>query len=154
MKICDLLKETHIVFDLKPGDKEQVLTNFTQELKRRNLIQDDKAVIRELLKRESLGSTGLEKGFAVPHALMDDVQEAFLALGIVKKGTDFEAVDLTPTFVLLLLLGNSARPGIQLKILAHICRLVKETKFVEKVQKIKNPQEICRLFENEEEKIG
>ena len=153
MKICDLLNETHIVFELEPGDKAQVLTDFTQELNRRNLIQDDKAVLRELLKRESLGSTGLEKGFAVPHALMDD-QEAFLALGIVRKGTDFEAVDQAPTFVLLLLLGNSARPGIQLKILAHICRLVKETKFVEKVQKIENPQEVCRLFENEEEKIG
>ena len=154
MKICDLLDEARIIFDLKPGDKAQVLADFLQELNKRNLIQDDKAVLSELLKRESLGSTGLEKGFAVPHALMDDVQEPFLALGIVRKGTDFEAADQMPTFVLLLLLGNSARPGIQLKILAHICRLVKETKFVEKVLKIKNPQEACRLFEKEEEQIG
>lgn len=154
MKICDLLRETHIVFDLKPGDKTQVLKNFTRELKKRNLIQDDKAVMRELMKRESLGSTGLEEGFAVPHALMDDLQEPFIALGIVREGTDFQAVDMKPTFVLLLLLGNSDKPGRQLKILAHICRLVKETKFVEKVQKTESPEEVCRLFEVEEEKIG
>ncbi|MCJ7579624.1 MAG: PTS sugar transporter subunit IIA, partial [Candidatus Aminicenantes bacterium] len=113
-----------------------------------------KAILKEVLKRESLGSTGLEKGIAVPHALTEEVQEPFLAIGIVRKGTDFEAVDQMPTFVLFFLLGNPAMPGIHLKILAHICRLVKETKFIEKVQNIENPAEVCQLLENEEEKIG
>ncbi len=154
MKICDLLDETHILFDMKPGDKAQVLADFTKELKNRNLICDEKAILKELLKRESLGSTGLEQGIAVPHALIDEIQEPFLALGIVKEGTDFGAADQMPAFVFFLILGNTDRPGIQLRILAHICRLVKETNFVEKVQKIKSPLEVCRLLENEEEKIG
>ena len=154
MKICDLLDKTHIIFDMKPGDKAQVLANFVKELKDMNLIQNDEAILDELLKRESLGSTGLERGIAVPHAFIDELQEPFLALGIVKEGTNFDAADQMPTFVLFLLLGNSGRPGVQLKILAHICRLVKETKFVDKVQKIENPLEICQLLENEEEKIG
>ncbi|MCJ7582990.1 MAG: PTS sugar transporter subunit IIA, partial [Candidatus Aminicenantes bacterium] len=88
MKICDLLDETHIIFDMNPGDKAQVLADFTKELKNRNLIQNDKAILKEVLKRESLGSTGLEKGIAVPHALTEEVQEPFLAIGIVRKGTD------------------------------------------------------------------
>ncbi len=154
MKICNLLDETHIIFDLKPGDKAQVLADFTKELKNRNLIHDDKAILDELLKRESLGCTGLEKGIAVPHALIEEVQDTFLALGIVREGTNFDAADQMPTFVLFLLLGNSARPGIQLKILAHICRLVKGTNFVDKVKKIEDPLEICQLLEIEEEKIG
>ncbi len=154
MKICDLLDETHILFDMKPGEKAQVLADFTKELKNRNLISNEKAILNELLARESLGSTGLEKGIAVPHALTEEVREPFLALGIVKNGTDYEAADQKPTFVFFLLLGNSARPGIQLRILAHICRLVKETNFVEKVQKLKNPLDVCQLLENEEEKIG
>lgn len=154
MKICDLLEQTHIVFDLKPGDKEHVLEEFAQELTHRKLIQNKNAILKKLLERESLGSTGLEKGIAIPHALLEDLGEPFLALGIVREGTDYESADQKPTFVLFLLLGNSARPGIHLKILAHICRLVKETKFVEKVQKIKNPLEICTLLKNEEEKIG
>ena len=154
MKICDLLDERHIIFDMKSGDKAQVLANFIKELKNRNLIQNEKTILNELLERESLGSTGLEKGIAVPHALIEKVQEPFLALGIVREGTNFDAADQMPTFVFFLLLGNSARPGVQLKILAHICRLVKETKFVDKVQKSENPLEICQLLENEEEKIG
>jgi mannitol/fructose-specific phosphotransferase system IIA component (Ntr-type) len=42
----------------------------------------------------------------------------------------------------------------QLKILAHICRLVKETDVVEKIRNAETPGEICRIFEEEEEKIG
>ena len=105
MKICNLLDETHIIFDINPGNKEQVLTAFVRELKKRNLIRDEKIILKELLERESLGSTGLEKGIAVPHALTEEVKEPFLAIGIVRQGTDFNAVDQMPTFVLFFLLG-------------------------------------------------
>jgi hypothetical protein len=30
MKICDLLDKTHVIFDLNPGDKAQVLADFTE----------------------------------------------------------------------------------------------------------------------------
>ncbi|UCE40699.1 MAG: PTS sugar transporter subunit IIA [Candidatus Aminicenantes bacterium] len=153
MKICSLLKEKHIFLDLKPGDKRQVLEEFVVAVKKRNLILDDKLILDELLKRESLGSTGLEKGIAIPHALIDEVKEPFLALAVFKKGIDFEAVDQMPTYVLMLLLGSKNNPGAQLKILAHVCRLVKETNFVEQIRKIVDPSEICDLLEEEEEKI-
>jgi len=154
MKICDLLDKTHIILDLNPGNKDQILADFTKELKKRNLIRDDKSILNKLLQRENLGSTGLEKGIAVPHALTEDVKDPFLALGIVRKGTDFEAADQMPTFVFFFLLGNPSMPGIHLKILAHICRLVKETEFVSLVQEIDNPLKICQLLEIEEGKIG
>lgn len=154
MKICSLLKQDHIFLDLKPGDKRQVLEEFVSAVKKRNLISDDKIILDELLKRESLGSTGLEKGIAIPHALIDDVKEPFLALAVFKNGIDFEAVDQMPTYVLMMLLGSKNNPGAQLKILAHVCRLVKETDFVEQIKKIEDPNDICDLLEEEERKIG
>jgi PTS system nitrogen regulatory IIA component len=154
MKICNLLKEDHIFLDLKPGDKRQVLEGFVTSVKKRGLITDDKSILDALLKRESLGSTGLEKGIAIPHALIDESKEAFLALAVIKEGIDFEAADLMPTYVLILLLGDKNIPGEQLKILAHVCRLVKETDIVEKIKKVKNPSDICVIFEEEEGKIA
>ena len=154
MKICSLLKQEHIFLDLKPGDKRQVLEEFVSAVKKRDLISDDKLILDELLKRESLGSTGLEKGIAIPHALIDDVKEPFLALAVFKNGIDFEAVDQMPTYVLMMLLGSKNNPGAQLKILAHVCRLVKETDFVEQIKKIQDPKNICDLLEEEEGKIG
>lgn len=153
MKICSLLKEDHIFLEIKPGDKRQVLGEFVAAAKERNLIRDDKLILDELLKRESLGSTGLEKGIAIPHALIDEVEEPFLALALFKNGVDFEAVDQMPTYVLIMLLGSKSNPGAQLKILAHVCRLVKETNFVEQIRKMENPSDICAILDEEEGKI-
>jgi PTS system nitrogen regulatory IIA component len=153
MKICGLLTEDHIFLDLKPGDKREVLEEFVSGLKRRGLITEGRVILGELLKRESLGSTGLEKGIAVPHALTDKIKKPLLALALIRKGMDFEAADQRPTYVILLLLGTKNNPGYQLKVLAHICRLVKETRVVEKIKKAKSPSDICSIFEEEEIKI-
>jgi len=153
MKICELLCGDHIFFDLKPGDKKTVLSEFVDALKKRELISDDKAILESLLERENLGSTGLEKGIAIPHALTDEIEETFLALAVIKEGTDFEAIDQMPTYILLMLLSNQQRPGLQLKVLAHICRLVKESDFTERILKVESRSEACRILQEEEAKI-
>lgn len=153
MKICGYLKKDHIFLDLESGDKKDVLEDFIQKLKGRGVINDAQLILDKLLERETLCSTGLEKGIAVPHTLMDQVAEPLLALAVIKKGMTYESVDQMPTYVLLLILGNTNKPGAQLKILAHICRLVKETDIVEKIKKVESPDEICRIFEEEEGKI-
>lgn len=153
MKICRSLGENHIVFELEPNNKKKVLEDFMQELKKRGLISKEKIILEELLKRESLGSTGLEHGIAIPHTLTDEVDESFLALAVIKRGVNFEAVDQMPTYVLFLLLGNKKDPGMQLKILAHVCRLVKETRVVEKLKHAESPGEVCVILEEEEGKI-
>jgi len=154
MKICGYLKKNHIFLDLEPGSKKDVLEAFILKLKDRGAIADTQVILDKLLERETLCSTGLEKGIAVPHTLTEQVDEPFLALALVKKGMTYEAVDQMPTYVLLLILGNTNNPGMQLKILAHICRLVKETDVVDKIRKVESPDEICRIFEEEEGKIG
>jgi len=153
MKICSWLKQDHIFFELKPGDKTKVLEDFVKALKSRDLISDERKILAALLNRESLGSTGLERGIAIPHALTDEIEEPFLALAVFDEGLEFEAADQMPTYVLLLLLGNEDRPGDQLKALAHVCRLLKETDFVEKARRADSPAEVCRILETEEAKI-
>jgi mannitol/fructose-specific phosphotransferase system IIA component (Ntr-type) len=139
--------------DLKPGEKKDVMEQFVKGLKTRGLISNERLILEELMERESLGSTGLERGIGIPHALIDEIEESFLALAVIKEGIDFEAVDQMPTYVLFLLLGNKNNPGTQLKVLAHVCRLVKETDFVEKLKMADSCQDICKILEDEEEKI-
>jgi PTS system nitrogen regulatory IIA component len=153
MKICELLKEDHIFLALKPGNKEYVLEEFVAALKKRGLISNKKRILDELLKRERLKSTGMEKGIAVPHALVKNIKEPVLALALVKKGVNFEAPDKKPTHVILLLLGNKNNPSLQLRWLAHICRLIKETRFVEAVKKARTSREVCSILKKKEGKI-
>ena len=133
MNVHEYLKEDHIFLDLEPGDKKHVLEKFVSALKKKGLISRGKIILEELLKREKLGSTGLEKGIAVTHALIKKIKEPIVALALIKDGIDFKAVDQMPTYIILLLLGDKDNPGFQLKLLGHICRMVKETEFVEKI---------------------
>jgi PTS system nitrogen regulatory IIA component len=153
MKIHELLKEDRILLDLEQSDKKHVLEEFVRALKMKRVISEDKVILEELLKREKLGSTGLENGIAVPHALIEGLEGPVLALAIVREGIDFEAVDQMPTYIILLLLGNKEKPGLQLKVLAHICRLVKETQFVEKAKAAGSSQDVRLILKEEEEKI-
>lgn len=153
MRICEYVSENNVILGLRSKYKKSVLKEFVSELKERKLIPKEKKILDELLKRESLGSTGLEKGVAIPHALTDEVKEPLVTLALVKEGVEFEAVDKLPTYVLFLILGDKNNPGIQLKILAHICRLVKETDFLERVKKVNNPSKVCKILKEEEEKI-
>jgi PTS system nitrogen regulatory IIA component len=153
MRIHEFLKEDRILLGLERGDKKHVLEEFIRALKKKRVISEDKVIFEELLKREKLGSTGLENGIAVPHALIEGLEGPLLALAIIKEGIDFEAVDQMPTYIILLLLGNKEKPGLQLKVLAHICRLVKETQFVEKAKAAGSSQDVRLILKEEEEKI-
>ncbi len=153
MNVHEYLKEDHIFLDLEPGDKKHVLEKFVSALKKKGLISREKIILEELLKRENLGSTGLEKGIAVPHALIKKLKEPIVALAFIKEGIDFKAVDQMPTYIVLLLLGDKDNPGFQLKLLGHICRMVKETDFVEKVKKAESSQDIWSILREEEQNI-
>ncbi|MBU4203494.1 MAG: PTS sugar transporter subunit IIA [Acidobacteria bacterium] len=150
MKIGNLLKKEHIFFDMEAGDKRELIGKLVEALKARGVIDRDKHILEALLKREGLGSTGLEKGIAIPHAIVDEVKEPLLALSVIKEGIDFEAADHLPTYVVLLLLGSKNNPGSQLKILAHVCRMVKETDVVEKLKTGRSAAEILAILEKEE----
>jgi len=153
MKVHEYLKESHIFLDFEPGDKKKILEQFVSAMKKKGLISKEKNILDELLKRESLGSTGLENGIAVPHALIEKIEAPIVALAMIKKGIDFEAADQMPTFIIILLLGKKDNPGFQLKLLAHICRMVKETDFVKKVKKAESSQDIWTILREEEEKV-
>lgn len=153
MNIHQLLKEEQIILDLDRGSKAEVIEALVAILQERGLIPKDRGILRKLMKREYLSSTALEKGIAVPHALTEKVKEPFLALARLKKSVNFEAADGMPTNILLIVLGNKSHPALQLKCIAHICRLVKETDFVDKVRKAKTAREICQILKREEEKI-
>ena len=153
MKVHEYLKENHIFFDIEPGNKKHILGKFVSALKKKGLISREKIILEELLKRENLGSTGLEKGVAVPHALIKKIKEPIVALALIKDGIDFKSVDQMPTYIILLPLGEKDNPGFQLKLLGHICRMVKETDFVERVKKAETPQDIWSILKEEEQNI-
>src|SRR5213076_3148817 len=105
-----------------------------------------KKVVKALMDREELGSTGIGAGVAVPHARHDSVTELIGAFGRSKKGINFDALDGEPVHVLFLLLSSKGASGAHLESLAYISRLVRDDKYVKFLRDAKDAKELRALL--------
>lgn len=153
MRIGGLLTQDKIVLGLEPGGKEEVLKRFLSILEERGLIKNPAEVQERILERERLGSTALDQEIAVPHALTSCMEKTFLALAVLKKKINFGTDEPKPVSILWLLLGHKDKPGQQLRVLAHICRFIKESEVVQKIRKAESVRGICKIIDEEERKI-
>lgn len=152
MKITDFLDRRLIKVGLTAKDKEGALKELVDVLAEVKDVGDRKAIAKALLERESLGSTGIGQGIAIPHGKTDRVKELVAVLGVSRKGVNFEALDGEPVYIFFLLVAPKETAGPHLKALAQISRLLRDSYFCELIKRCQTPDEIFELIKREEEK--
>lgn len=135
--------------DLAGPDPPAVLRDLAEQIAALGLVRDAGLLYQKLLEREQLGSTGIGAGVAIPHCKMKGLERAVLAIGLVKKGIDFGAVDGEPVRVLFLLVSPNDAPAEHLQALAAISRWVKADRHVEKILHASERQAIYGLLQRE-----
>ncbi|MCD6224429.1 MAG: PTS sugar transporter subunit IIA [Deltaproteobacteria bacterium] len=152
MKILDVLKTEAILADLKAKDKKGVLEELVTPVARiANLNRDD--LIKILLERERLGSTGIGGGIGIPHGKMKGLDSLVLGFGLSKKGVDFESIDGRLSYIFFLLITPEDSTGLHLKALARISRILKNDVFKERLLKASNRDEIYKIINEEDEEF-
>jgi len=150
--IRDLLQENLIIEELEAIDKQGILREFARLLKSMNRIENEEELLRVLLEREVLGSTGIGDGVAIPHGKLPIITEMTVAFGRSKKGVDFQALDSKPVHFFFLLVTPEDRPGDHLKALARISRILKNPALRESLQTASTRQELKSLIYQEDSK--
>ena len=154
MDIVDLLTKDSISTKLNSSDKNGIISELTDLLVSSGGIKktEKNEIIKRLKERESLGSTGIGKGVAIPHAKSLKVKKLIAAFGISKKGIDFKSLDGEPSYIFFLLIAPGETPGPHLKALAKISRLL-DDKFVrDKLRTAKDSQDFLKIIKEEEQK--
>ncbi|HOW28793.1 MAG TPA: PTS sugar transporter subunit IIA [Elusimicrobiota bacterium] len=151
MKLVELLTAETIVTDLKAQTKREVLVEMCEVLRNAGRISDLDSVMNILMEREALGSTGIGQGIAIPHAKSDAIKEQIVAVGISKRGVDFDALDGEPVYILFLLLAPVEEAGAHLKALAKISRLLKDKYFRQALRDAKTPDVLLKAIQDEDE---
>lgn len=152
MKITDFLDRRAIKVGLTAPDKEGILKELVDILAEVKDVGDRKAIVKALLERESLGSTGIGQGIAIPHGKTDRVKELVAVLGISRKGVNFDALDGEAVYIFFLLVAPKETAGPHLKALAQISRLLRDSYFCELMKRCQTPDELYELIKREEEK--
>jgi len=133
MPIGELIGPDQVIVGLRAGDKGQVL----QDLARRAgavLSIDARVIFDALQARESLGSTGLGKGFALPHARLEAVQRPFALFARLARPVDFASIDERPVDLVILLLTPAGSAGRHLATLAALSRPLRDDSFMQRLR--------------------
>ena len=152
MKILDVLHKEAILSDLKSLDKKGVLEELVTPVARISGINHE-YLVRVLMERERLGSTGIGEGIGIPHGKLKDLESLILGFGLSRKGVDFESMDGMPTHIFFLLITPENSTGIHLKLLARISRILKNEMFREKLLNAADSDEIYSIIKEEEKEV-
>jgi len=150
VKITDYMSNDLINLDLKAGNKTEVLKELSALIGQSDTITDNGVTHKALVEREELGSTGIGKKVAIPHAKTDAAERLTIAFGISKKGVDFASLDEEDVKMFFVFASPLRDSQIYLKVLARISRLIRNEEFRNKLLAVKTPEEVLECIEEEE----
>ncbi|MFA5276426.1 MAG: PTS sugar transporter subunit IIA [Candidatus Omnitrophota bacterium] len=154
MQIMDFLSKKAILTDIKSSKKEDAIKELVETLLNSGDIEKRcrNKLIESLMARESLGSTAIGQGIAIPHAKSDCVDKLVAAFGLSKKGVDFDSLDGEPAYIFFLLVAPQDSAGPHLKALARISRLLKDKYFRDSLRSCSDEKAIIKIISEEDEK--
>jgi nitrogen PTS system EIIA component len=141
MKISDLLSPADVMIDVRTANKRLLL----QELAAKAAIRlglSAEQVTPYLLKREDLGSTGIGRGVAIPHARLPDLERPYGLLAKLRQPIEFDAIDGQAVDIVFVLLLSAAVESGQLEALALVARVLRPPENLVRLRGAKNTSEL------------
>ncbi|MCR5623369.1 MAG: PTS sugar transporter subunit IIA [Treponema sp.] len=135
-----------IILDLESSEKEELFEEMLQNICSRLPDVDRDEARAALLAREAKMSTGIIPGVAVPHGSIDTVKGVAGAIGISRKGIDYDAIDKKPVHYVFMLLGNSSDNAGHLETLRKIAILLINPSFISKVSEASSAGDIWDML--------
>lgn len=152
MHLSDLISLDSIIPSIKVPSKRVLLSELSGHVAKK--IKTDKAFIFEmLLEREQLGTTGLGKGAAIPHARLSKLPKMTGFFAKLKAPINFDSVDKQPVDLVFLLLTPENAGADHLKALALISRFLKNPDICAKLRACDTADSMYAVFKEFEDKM-
>ncbi|MBU0519319.1 PTS sugar transporter subunit IIA [bacterium] len=147
LELRDLIKPEHIFLDLESNDRFDVIHQIVSRMTGLDPAIDLVQFEAEVTKREREIPTGLQMGAALPHARSKGIPEVIMAFARLQEGVDFGA-QTEETARLVFLFGvPSDAINEYLKLVAKLCRLLREKTFRSKLLSAENAEEVIAIFQ-------
>jgi PTS system fructose-specific IIA component/PTS system nitrogen regulatory IIA component len=149
MRMGEFVVREAIIPALSATSKEAVIRAMVESLRDAGQFHasDTEDVIRAILKRELLGSTGIGRGVAIPHTKHASVERLIGTIAVAPNGVAFESLDGEPVYVFVLLVSPQDRPGDHLRALENVSRCLRDEGFIKSLRAAKSRAEISALLD-------
>lgn len=152
MKLSEILEKDNIIADMKAKDKKRVLEELVEAMILGHPLLEKEALVKVLLDRERLGSTGIGDGVAIPHGKFHGINEPMISFGRSLKGLDFDSMDGQPAYLFFLLVAPENSASIHLRALARIAKILKNSSFRRILLEAPTKEELYNtLIQNDED---
>jgi PTS system fructose-specific IIA component/PTS system nitrogen regulatory IIA component len=149
MKFADFVCRQAVSAGLKADTKEGVIREMVHSLLDVGKIkaQEYESIVKAILKREEMGSTGIGRGIAVPHTKHPSVDRLVGGVAVSAEGVDFNSLDGEKVHLLFLLISPPDRPGEHLRALENVSRQLRDEGFCKFLKEAKSPADILQLLD-------
>jgi len=149
MKLSDFVVREAVNVDLQATSKEEAIREIVSGLQAAGRLteSDLDSVIRAIMSREDLGSTGIGQGVAVPHTRHPTVDRLIGTVALSRRGVEFAALDGEPVDILFLLVSPPNQPGDHLRALENISRHLKDEHFVRFLRQAETREQVLDVLD-------
>ena len=148
----DVITLDCINIDLKGQTKSEIIDEMVDILYNNGKLNDREEYKKEILKREAQSSTGMEEGIAIPHGKTDAVKIPTVAIGISKKGVDYESLDGKPSHLFFMIAAPANSNNSHIELLSKITTLLLEDDIREALVNAKSKEEVLDILIKNAEK--
>jgi PTS system nitrogen regulatory IIA component len=153
MKIMDILVRDAVILNLDVRSKREALVEMSAALAKVEPQIEADRLLEVLLERETLQSTGIGEGVAIPHGKMAGLDRLVASFARSPGGIDFESIDGRPTQHFFLLVVPEHSGGQYLKALARISRFFRDAAFRQQLIEAESLDDVVRAIEEEDAKL-
>jgi fructose-specific phosphotransferase system IIA component len=150
MKISELLNEHNVIIDLDVLNKEDAIKQLVLTIEPLVGSELFKKSLDAVLERESVMSTGVGKGLAIPHGRVKGIEENFVAFARLREAIAYGSIDQKPVRMIFLLIGPESQSSQHIKLLSRISKLMNNDDFRLRIERCESSIDIVRLFREEE----
>ncbi len=148
MKLMDIVVKDAIIPELKPANRDGVITEMVEALVSAGCVAEEQReeVTKAIIRRENKGSTGFGHGVAVPHVKHADIKTMHIAIGNSAEGIDFKALDREPVYSVVLLLSPEDQPENHLDAMEAIFSSLSQDTFRRFLRQASNADDVITLL--------
>lgn len=149
MKFSDFVERHAVTADLSADTKEGVIRAMVQSLIDAGKLEvaEQEGIVKAILKREELGSTGIGRGVAVPHTKHTSVKKLVGAVAVSHEGVDFDSLDGEKVYLFFMLISPHDRPSDHLRALENVSRQLRDDSFCKFLKNATTAEQILQLLD-------
>jgi len=147
MQLSDFLSEQLIVLELDAQNKAEAFRALVTRMARHHAITKPEIFLAEVMARENIEPTCIGRGIAFPHSRTLCVNRPVIAIGRARRGIPFTAQESDNVQLIFVMGTPKEDSATYLQILSRLCRLLRQTRFRERLLTAITPGEVLDLFD-------